>query len=260
MSLRLLFLLRFCVCCLFFGKGMAILFGRNTYHLISDNPVFWETFSAFGLFVLGALALLPVTFLRQFKLHFLFPIASIVLVVSSYSKFVNVGYYPEQMIEHSLQFFLPLFWMAVIQKSDRLHDKSWIFPLKIAVALTFIGHGIFAVGYNVVLQNFIDMTTASLHMSKSQAISFLFVMGILDFIVGTLLLVSNRIMLKWTLNYMIAWGLITAFARTYWQLDEYGTAEFWLQNVPNTLFRLPNGLMSLFLYWTVFKNNVNSLR
>lgn len=253
-------LLRFCLCCLFFGKGMDILFGSNSYHLVSNLPFFWELFSGYALLILGCLVALPLTVLRQTKFNFLFLLATIVLVVSSYSKFVKVGYLPEQMIEHSLQFFLPVFGFAVVQRLDRMSNKNWLFALKIVLALTFVGHGLFAIGWHEVPQNFIDMTTVSLHISESQAISFLFIMGILDFIIAALIFIPVAKIHKWALWYMVAWGLITAFARMYWQIDQIGTADFWTHNFPNTIFRLPNGLMPLFLIWALFKNNVNSLR
>lgn len=251
MNQRLVFLLRISIFCLLFAKGIAIIFGSNSYHLISDSPDFLKTISAYGLITLGLISLLPIQWMRKFKIHFLFPIATVLFLISSYSKFVKVGCLPEQMIEHALQFFLPVFWMAVVQNADRINHKSWLYTLKIVLALTFIGHGIFAVGLNIVPQNFIDMTTVSLYLNEPQAISLLFVMGIWDFIVAILLFMPFRSIQKWSFFYMVAWGGITAFARMYWQIDQIGTTDFWLQNTPNTVYRLPNGLIPLFLFYAL---------
>lgn len=255
---RLFLLLRWCVVCLFLGQGISILFGSNSYHLISKFSKEIQIISAFGLLFLGVVSSFSIKTLRKTKIYFLFPFATIILLVASYSKFIKVGHLPEQIIEHSLQFFLPIFWFFTIQKTDRIDQKNWILILKIILALTFIGHGIFAIGWHKVPYNFIEMTSASLFLDESQAISFLFVMGIVDFIVAILLFFPNRLIQKVAVSYMICWGLITAFARMYWQIDQIGTQFFWLDNVPNTVFRLPNGLIPLFLWGILFKTNVNS--
>ena len=77
--------------------------------------------------------------------------------------------------------------------------------------------------------------------SESTAISFLYIAGILDFIIAILIFIPK--VSKFALWYAIIWGLLTAFARI--------VANFYIdfpwqsihQNLYGVLYRLPHGLV-----------------
>lgn len=151
---------------------------------------------------------------------------------------------PGQFIEYSLQFgaplFLFLFSRALISKA-RL-----ILLMKIAVSLTFIGHGLYAFGFYPVPVKFIEMTCTILPIDEAMAKTFLRVAGALDFVVAIGIYWHKTE--KPLLLYAAVWGGLTAMARivAYFNLD-FPLATFhqwWFQS----FLRLPHMLIPLLLY------------
>jgi len=166
-------------------------------------------------------------------------------------------YHIAQFFEHGIQFGLPFTLLYVFSQSftkDRV-----VLILKILIAFTFFSHGLYAFGFYPVPGKFVDMVIQIFGCSESTAITFLYVAGILDFILAVLIFIPK--VSKYALWYAIAWGLLTAFARI--------TANFYIdfpwqsihQNLHETIYRLPHGLtplILLFLIGTYRKNLSNN--
>lgn len=248
------FVLQICISLLLVGKGLAILSGENRYHLISNYPFLWEIITGIFLVFLGGVSLLPRRIEYQSKLYFLFPLASGSLFLHSYLKFIEVGHLPEQLIEHSLQFFLPIFWFFTVRNSETVNNDKWIFSLKIALALTFVGHGIFAVGWNGVPSHFVAMTTQILPMDVASAKLFLFFIGVFDFLAAIALFVPSKLARKTAVFYLITWGIITSLARVFSAYGNVPSEVLIWNSLPNTLYRLPHGLIVLMLIFAQDRN------
>lgn len=114
-----------------------------------------------------------------------------------------------QLFEMSIQLSAPfLLWKNITIDSN---NKKLINGLKIAIGLTFIPHGLLAMGFPYRPGHFIDMTIIILGVNETQATQFLFVVGFLDVLCALLLFVPK--LSKYALWYMIIWGFATAFAR-----------------------------------------------
>lgn len=213
---------------------------RNVGYLVSASGIFfllcviavwvlprWKRV-LFPLVILGVLQLLFLSFL-YWKEHF-FILA--------------------QLIEYSLQWSTPLFLLYLIKKEDT--SRQMFFLLKLAIAFTFVGHGLYALGFFPVPGNFTVMTVQILGAGQEQAMQFLFWAGVLDMVVGVGVFLPFK-WSKWIVLYAILWGLATTSARIW--------AHFYIDNlefvfwrwVPETLFRAPHFLMPYFL-WRFFKH------
>lgn len=163
-------------------------------------------------------------------------------------------YYAAQFFEHSLQFSAPFLLLAYWRQ--RTFDSKWILAVKIAIALTFISHGLFAVGYYPRPAYFVEMTMRLLPLDQQQAIQFLKIAGILDFIVALGLFLPGRIAIPF-LIYIVFWGFSTTIARIfanfYSELWQYSLSRW----AHETLFRFPHFLIPLLLLIWIWREYVN---
>ncbi len=147
-----------------------------------------------------------------------------------------------QLMEHALQWSAPLFLLAVVK--ERKLMPAGLFFLKIAVALTFVGHGLFALGVFPIPGHFTVMVVQILGVNQEQAVQFLFLAGVLDVVIGLGIFLPFKYS-QWIIAYAIFWGVATSSARIW--------AHFYVDNlefvfwrwVPETLFRLPHFLMPM---------------
>ena len=118
--------------------------------------------------------------------------------------------------------------------------------MKVAIALTFICHGLYAVGYYPSPGNFIDMTINILPINEKMAFIFLHIMGLFDFMVALAIFFPS--VAKTSLLWAFIWGTSTALARVFANVDfDFFWASFH-QWTPQTLYRLPHGFIPLILY------------
>ncbi|KIX20014.1 hypothetical protein SY27_15980 [Flavobacterium sp. 316] len=129
----------------------------------------------------------------------------IVVFLFTKESFFHIGQY----FEHSLQLGLPFLLLYAYSKSFSL--SRGILILKWLVGITFLCHGLYAFGFYPVPGNFIDMTISILNISEDNARLFLWIVGIIDFLILPLLFI-NRIA-KEVAVYAVLWGFLTAFAR-----------------------------------------------
>lgn len=197
------------------------------------------------LYLLGALAALYIRRLPRF-LGSILPIASagLILLAALYckEKFFSLG----QFLEYTLQFSSPVFLYLLVYRPE--WKQRLLFWMKLAIALTFICHGLYAVNYYPRPGSFVQMTIDILGVGEETAFGFLTLAGLLDFVVALLIFFPRRIA-QWALLYAFAWGLATATARLwanfYWDLPLESLHQ-WTHEV---VMRLPHALIPLALWW-----------
>jgi len=149
-----------------------------------------------------------------------------------------------QLIEHTIQWSLPLMLAAIISRQTISHRL--LQGMKWAIALTFTGHGLFAAGIFPVPAHFVFMTQSVLGISADAARSFLLIAGILDFTVAIGLFI-NRID-RIVVVYAIIWGTLTALARIVAYYDPALPAESLDRWLYETVYRLGHGGLPLVIW------------
>lgn len=169
-----------------FANGLQLFIG--SIFLITSIMVFFEAkmprltrflniFGAFWLFILA--------FLHQ------------------KDQFYQIG----QCLEYALQIATPLIF---VQWMEEQKIDTFIF---ITIALTFSCHGLYAIGYYATPASFIEMTLNVLNCNETQAIFFLKIMGLLDFLASIFLFFPKLRQIG--LVYCILWGFLTMMARPF---------------------------------------------
>ena len=235
------------------ASTLLLIGGLGLSHFSDEQPcgALFENADKVALFIgiallmsFTLLTLFPRKYIKQFKLHYALIVVTLLSLLASICSFINAGYVPEQLIEHAIKVFLPISLFVSFEK--RSFSKKNIFFLKVLVALTFIGHGTFALGLNYVPGGFVSMTTTILGLSVDQAFIFLKIAGALDFIFAALMFVNSK-MLRFSAIYLVSWGLITAFARLAYGLLIPTNIETVTYYAANTVYRIPHGLIPLLL-------------
>lgn len=156
-------------------------------------------------------------------------------------KFYSFG----QFFEYSLQFSLPFFFYKLNQRVEP--SPRFIFWLKFVTAITFVCHGLYAVGYYPQPGTFMEMTVEITGWPDATASGFLKLMGILDFIVAILIFLPR--VARPALLYMVIWGFLTALARIWTNFDFENIAEHLHQTGYAFLYRVGHFLIPLGLWW-----------
>ncbi len=170
-------------------------------------------------------------------------VLGLVLLAAAYTKshFYHLG----QFFEYAAQVTIPLLWMY--WPSEGMPGRRWELAGATAVSLTFLCHGLYALGFYPVPGTFLTMTTQILGVDTTGAKAFLLVAGWLDVVVAV------GVFLPWrwrrlVLVYAVAWGLATAMARIvgnfYW---EFPWESLWVA-FPEALYRFPHFLLPLALW------------
>ena len=169
-------------------------------------------------------------------------IGSLSLMFLAFLYCKNKFYQWGQFWEYSLQFGAPLF-LFFLYKKNKI-TKGIVFWMKLAIAITFISHGLYAINYYPRPGHFVDMTINILGVGEETAFQFLNVAGVLDFIVAIALFFPNRIS-KPALVYIVLWGLATTLARIWghFYVDMIGdTLSQW---VHESVYRFPHFMVPL---------------
>ncbi len=117
-----------------------------------------------------------------------------------------------QFFEYTIQFSTPVFLLLVL-KNGSLTDRL-LWWMKIAIALTFSCHGLYAMGYYPRPGLFLEMTMRILGVQETGAIHFLNTAAALDFVVAVGIFLPWK-WTKWIVLYAAAWGLATSLARIF---------------------------------------------
>lgn len=152
--------------------------------------------------------------------------------------FFHVG----QLLEFGLQVALPVAFLWQ-QRPSRV---GWL--LKAASALTFICHGLYAMGWYPLPGEFVDMTINGFGLNEDTARALLWWFGLADMVAAVLIWLPG-LAANIGLGYMILWGLLTALARVwghyYPEIGFLETLQKWWFHV---LYRLPHAIGPLVLW------------
>jgi hypothetical protein len=159
------------------------------------------------------------------------------------SMFKEKNYAWLPVFELSIQ-LCPLLLLTFWDNFEKLNTSFLVNFLKVAIALTFIPHGLFAMGVFPVPGHFVDMTISILKITEDNARIFLWVVGCLDVVGSILIFVSFRFS-KIILYYFVFWGLVTAFARIYVGFIPELAGMTIHNSLFLTIYRLPHGLVPL---------------
>ena len=205
---------------------------------------------AIPLVVLGICVwMIPVTFSWGLGLWWLATSLMLYLAIDS---FVAHDYIVIQLLEHAIQFGTPLLMGYYLHQ--KVSAAQSIFWAKILIALTFLCHGLYALGVYTQPAHFLAMTQEILGLAVDEARLFLHVMGALDLWMAVALFIPSQ--QKVALLYAIIWGLLTAIART-WAFGVFegpGWSDTLHEIIPQTIFRLAHGLLPLWVFYRIQKN------
>jgi hypothetical protein len=158
-----------------------------------------------------------------------------------------------QFFELSIQIAVPMVFLFS-KNLARINEERLTLWLKIAIVLTFVPHGLFAMGLIYVPGHFIDMTIQILGFSETQSKQFLFIVGALDILLSVLIFVPK--VAKYALSYAIFWGFLTALSRL---ISSFNSDFLWLSLHNYTylvLYRLPHAIIPLIVYLLIPKTKI----
>lgn len=243
-------------------EPILALFNSNYHAFVSSaHTDYWiqSSIQIYGglLFLISIVVLLITK--KNKKIAPLLLLGSALLILLSYlfykAKFKVFG----QFIEYSCQMFSPLFLYLFLFKNIQV-KKNLLFGIKVAIALTFIGHGLYAVGFYKTPASFLNMTyncfaAIGLELSNVQIYSFLKIAGILDLLIAFSLF-CPKIITRPLLIWAILWGFFTSFARLLSSLYldlSFHTFSQWL---PEFIIRIPHFVLPLCCYYIIFKLDI----
>ena len=178
-------------------------------------------------------------------------VASVLLTILALLHYKEHFYHLGQLFEFTIQVVAPiLLYREIFQKSSR---SKTLLIAKCAIALTFTCHGLYALGFYPQPGNFVDMMISGFGVDEPTAIRLLQVAGIMDIVISVSLFIPR--LQRPALWYAVIWGLLTALARTTTGVYD---GIFWAslnQSLPLTLYRLPHGLIPLFVLFMLSKSN-----
>jgi hypothetical protein len=205
---------------------------RFIQNIINGFGIFYAFMAVLTLLVRGKLLT---------RLAWLYILSSVSLAFLAFlyskEKFYHVG----QFFEYTIQFLLPLFFLYTA--TGRIRLTRLLLYMKIAIALTFTAHGLYALGIYPLPGVFTDMFITILGVSETTARQLLLLAGVLDFVVSVCLFIPG--IAKYATLYAVLWGGLTALARTWGNFYPDFPLESLHQNLHETFIRMPHMLVPL---------------
>lgn len=208
-----------------------------------DNLINGVTISFGILYILAALAVVLYSRLRKLS-HFVIVLGIIGLTCLFLLEFKAHFYQLPNLMEHALQWMTPIFFL-LYWKQNGVTDRLVLW-MKIAIALTFIGHGLYALNVCPRPGHFIQMLLSTFPISEDMAILILNFAGIMDILVGISLFIGRKAAVV-GLWYAFIWGLLTSLARlgANVSLEDFGpTFAYWWHEA---IYRVPHFSIPFFL-------------
>ncbi len=177
--------------------------------------------------------------------HFVLAAGALALTFLAYVTYRDRLYRIGEFAEYACQFTLPL--LLVLWTRGAVSGALLGNLLRVAIACTFVGHGLYAVGLYPTPGDWVTMTMGLTGLGDAAAMTFLRIAGVLDFVVAAALFVGP--VARSAALYAAVWGLLTAVARVaaFVRWDSFAdTASQW---VFETLVRLPHAALPLALFW-----------
>lgn len=234
-------------------KGIAHGLGYSWHQWETDESV-RMFFNGFQWTIGGVYVLLAglTSFLKAShpkKLGKLLWLGSGLLFFLAFVSFKSHNYLWPQWWEHTIQFTIPIFFYLALYRPP---IRSYLLLLKVAIAMTFTCHGLFAFGWPFETPaNFLEMVRNILPLNDEMARIFLTIAGGLDFVVSLLIFFP-----KWSraaLIYAVIWGSLTALARVVAHVDLDQTLLDLLRWLPETILRIPHATIPL-VVWMLIKS------
>ncbi len=177
-----------------------------------------------------------------------------------FQAFLNVkGHFWQlgQMMELTLQWLSPIFFIIAVKDQVNLLWLDWM--MRIAIAITFIGHALYAIGFHPVPGHFLSMMMDGFGMEDTSAKASLFMIGWLDIIAALSLFVPNEKVKKSALIYIILWGFLTAIARVWSYTSFYTLGGLLDQWLAQSMLRWVHFLVPLSLWYLEKSKQVKSI-
>ncbi len=213
----------------------------------------WGVFLMLGSVFYIGMKKIPVRIIKSVSIIFF-----LLLFFLAFCYYIEKGFRLGQFVEYASQVSSPIilwyfFQHYFLEKKTPSPKSTFVFFIKIMIALTFIGHALFALGYYPIPGYFVDMIIKSFGMTESAAKTFLSVVGWLDIIAALLLFIPFPKWQKIGLYYIVGWGFLTALARVYANVS-YGLGWYSLKQwLPEFLMRFPHFMLPLFLFFILRK-------
>ncbi len=270
---NIVLILKLATICLFLGRAWQHLFWDGPYRVLFWNQDFFEpvittvtsmswneyatssqmnglidSFTrALGVFYVFMACLCGFYKGHQKIIKWLLFLSCFLLSFMFFLSFVDKAFYIGMFIEHTTQMCLPI--VLVLAYKENISKERFIIISKILIALTFIGHGLFAVGFHPVPGNFVQMLVTVLNVSEPTAVNLLLAAGIFDFTCSLLLFFPKVDVIA--LSLMAFWGIATALARVLTNIDFNLLQMSSHQWIMETLYRLPHGLLPLCILFVI---------
>ncbi len=267
---QFIFIIKLACVLLFFGRGWQHFFWDAPFRTVlwnedllkglveSMSSMTWKEYvtspsvdtfiggmtRAFGVFYFICAIAVPFITENTKKLGAILIAGSCSLGLLYFLMFMEKFFYVGMLIEHALQFGAPLIlYVALFSKNFYNRYQN---AFKSLVALTFVGHAMFALGIHPVPGHFIDMIINVFGMSEGAARGFLLTAGTLDVLFAVLLFFQKTE--RAALIFMIFWGAVTSLARIVAHLDHELMALTSHEWVHETLLRAPHFMVPLAMY------------
>lgn len=219
--------------------------GETEFEYLS-NPNLAVIYDKLNLF-LGVLfigAAVGVLFVNKRKSFFklIVKIGGYLLLLVAFGYFVEKKFAWGQFFEYSSQIAIP--WLLLMAVKFKM-KKRFLSVAKLSLAITFICHGLYAIGYYPIPGSFMNMMINVFGMSNEQAILWLKVAGYADFIFAIGIFIPK--VGKYFLYYGFLWGFATALARIVANVDGDFLNESLNQYTFEFLVRMPHFILPLIL-------------
>jgi hypothetical protein len=198
-----------------------------------------------GLFyLLCAVISLKISFTSKKIVKFILLLGGINLFVLALLLTKNKFYHIAMFFEHAIQFGTPIILYFFLKNNY----ESWLLRiLKVIISLSFACHGLYAIGLIYPIpETFVTMTINILPINDASAKYFLFVMGILDFLIAISIFVPKTS--KICLIYAFVWGIVTALARIISGFNYGISFDILHQYFYLTVYRIPHGIIPLLAF------------
>ncbi|MDO5968274.1 hypothetical protein Q4Q35_00500 [Flavivirga aquimarina] len=206
----------------------------------------WISFSIMINGIVLFLGALASVFIKESNRKFLkFPIllGGISLGFLAFLTMKENSYQVAQFFELSIQIGVPFLLLYVTRPN--MSFQFFMIVLKLLVSLTFIAHGLYAIGYYEIPGHFIDMTINSFGITENRAVLIMKIAGTLDFLVAILIFIPK--VSKYALIYAVIWGTLTALARFVAAYNPQFIAASFHQTVYLVCYRLSHGIIPLLI-------------
>jgi len=203
------------------------------------------------LFISGITALLWDKIQNIFFKRGILKIGIVILLILTFLIFKSKNFRLLEVFEMLIQLSLPI---ALIL-SFKIHPRHISLFLKIAISLTFIAHGLYAMGIPFRPGHFIDMTIGITGLNEDQSKIFLTVAGALDIVAAVLIYFKRTVRVG--LLYIFIWGLLTALARVVYGFNMSFALDSIHNSLYSTIYRLPHGLIALAVFLLIFSSLKN---